>query len=224
MKKNALLKHAFKNQTFETGGFVKQGFTLAETLITLMIIGVIAVMTIPALKDHSDEAKYVAAVKKAYASVSAASQAIEAKHTDMAFWDCSTKTIEWFKEVVNTVPNTGASSWEHLTLAGTADGHGGGKITPSFISADGMSWEISGSKGQCMIVIDTNAQQPPNVTGIDQFMFRVGKSTNGVDYGVYPSGTTGHDSNTSWCTSKVILTGKMPWLRQIGKASKCDGY
>lgn len=202
----------------------KNAFTLAETLITLMIIGVVAVLTIPALKDHSDEAKYVAAVKKAYSSVNSAATAIEARHTDMAFWDCSTKTIEWFKEVVNTVPNTGDSSWEHLSLSGNADGYGAGKITPSFISADGMSWEITGSKGQCKIIIDTNAQQPPNITGIDQVMFRVGKSTNGVDYGVYPSGTNGHDSNTTWCTSKIILTGKMPWLREIGKANSCSSY
>lgn len=202
----------------------KNAFTLAETLITLMIIGVIAVMTIPALKDHSDEAKYVAAAKKAYSSVNAAASAVEARHTDMAFWDCSTKTIEWFQEVVSTVPNTGASSWEHLSLGGTPDGYGEGKITPSFISADGMSWDITGSKGRCIIIIDTNAQQPPNVIGIDQHKFVVGKSNNGVDYGVYPGGTTGHDSDTTWCTSTVILTGKMPWLREIGKANSCSAY
>lgn len=202
---------------------MKLAFTLAETLITLMIIGVIAVMTIPALKDHSDEAKYVAAAKKAYASVNAAATAVEARHTDMAFWDFSTKTIGWFEEVVSTVPNTGQADWEHLILNGSCGGFGC-KITPSFMTADGMAWMIGGSRGQGYIIVDTNGQQPPNVTGIDQHKFRVGKSANGVDYGVYPDGTPTHDSDNTWCTFYVIQKGKMPWLREIGKGASCTAY
>ena len=34
---------------------VKTAFTLAETLLTLAIVGVIAALTIPTLKDYSDE-------------------------------------------------------------------------------------------------------------------------------------------------------------------------
>ena len=42
----------------------KSAFTLAETLLTLSIIGVIAALTIPALKEYQEEVRYVAATKK----------------------------------------------------------------------------------------------------------------------------------------------------------------
>ena len=43
-----------------------KAFTLAEVLITLMIIGVISAITIPTLKKVSDDYTYVTAAKKAY--------------------------------------------------------------------------------------------------------------------------------------------------------------
>lgn len=43
----------------------KSGFTLAEVLVTLMIIGVIAAMTIPSLMQSTAQQEYKAAFKKA---------------------------------------------------------------------------------------------------------------------------------------------------------------
>lgn len=43
----------------------KSGFTLAEVLVTLMIIGVIAAMTIPSLMQSTSQQEYKAAFKKA---------------------------------------------------------------------------------------------------------------------------------------------------------------
>lgn len=51
----------------------KSGFTLAEVLVTLMIIGVIAAMTIPSLMQGTAQQEYKAALKKA---VSMLNQAI----------------------------------------------------------------------------------------------------------------------------------------------------
>lgn len=42
----------------------KSGFTLAEVLVTLMIIGVIAAMTIPSLMQSTSQQEYKAAFKK----------------------------------------------------------------------------------------------------------------------------------------------------------------
>ena len=43
----------------------KLGFTLAEVLITLVIIGVIAAITVPALMNKTDKEEYIVAYKKA---------------------------------------------------------------------------------------------------------------------------------------------------------------
>ena len=43
----------------------KSGFTLAEVLVTLMIIGVIAAMTIPSLMQNTQQQEFKAAYKKA---------------------------------------------------------------------------------------------------------------------------------------------------------------
>ena len=48
------------------------GFTLAEVLITLGIIGVVAAMTMPTLMNQTNGAQYKAAYKKALSAISQA--------------------------------------------------------------------------------------------------------------------------------------------------------
>ena len=50
----------------------KLGFTLAEVLITLVIIGVIAAMTVPTLMNNTNAQEYRSALKKAIAGVNQA--------------------------------------------------------------------------------------------------------------------------------------------------------
>ena len=49
---------------------IKKGFTLAEILIVLTVIGVLATMTVPTMTKSMDEAQYKTAYKKAYSVVS----------------------------------------------------------------------------------------------------------------------------------------------------------
>lgn len=51
---------------------MKKGFTLAETLITLGIVGIVAVMTLPSVIQKQHEKETVAKVKKAYSVLSQA--------------------------------------------------------------------------------------------------------------------------------------------------------
>ena len=48
---------------------MKRGFTLAEVLITLVIIGVIAAMTIPTLISSTGDQEYKTGLKKAFATL-----------------------------------------------------------------------------------------------------------------------------------------------------------
>ncbi len=54
---------------------MKKGFTLSEVLITLGIIGIVAVLTIPAVMKNYRNSLYVAQLKKVYAQISDAAQA-----------------------------------------------------------------------------------------------------------------------------------------------------
>lgn len=204
-------------------------FTLAETLITLMVIGVIAVITIPTLKDHSDEVKYVTAAKKAYSSVSNATNAVEVKHTDSYFWDfTSAKTLKWYKEVVNEIPNPipSKSTWTMSEIGGGW----AGTFTPSFWTGDGMAWMLQSASSGCAkggdIIVDTNGAQQPNTIGIDIHGFVVGhKSCKASDFGVFAMGDGINDENSTFaCTSYAITQGKMPWFREIGTYTNCSSF
>ena len=48
---------------------LKKGFTLAEILIVLMVIGVVATMTIPSLMRGVQDAQFKTAYKKAFNAV-----------------------------------------------------------------------------------------------------------------------------------------------------------
>ena len=56
----------------------KTGFTLAEVLITLTIIGVVATLTLPALMNNTAEQQYKAALKKGINTLTVAAETNEA--------------------------------------------------------------------------------------------------------------------------------------------------
>lgn len=60
----------------------KKGFTLAEVLTTLMVIGVVAAMTIPTLMNSTDEQREKVALKKAVSVLSQATQMLQAQDDD----------------------------------------------------------------------------------------------------------------------------------------------
>lgn len=64
-----------------------KGFTLAEVLITLGIIGVVAAMTIPTLMTKYQQEVYVTKMKSTYSLFQQAFRAAEAEHGDPTGWD-----------------------------------------------------------------------------------------------------------------------------------------
>ncbi len=62
---------------------VKKGFTLAETLITLTIIGIIAALTIPNLINNYKKYKTEVKIKTAYSMLSNAIKLVQANHGDI---------------------------------------------------------------------------------------------------------------------------------------------
>ena len=71
------MKHHYKN---------KKGFTLAEVLITLGIIGVVAALTLPALIQNYQKKATATSVKKAYSELNQIIERAKADYGDPSGW------------------------------------------------------------------------------------------------------------------------------------------
>lgn len=86
MLNNNLIKQFVKTNTAES---LKRGFTLAEVLITLGIIGVVAAMTIPTLMQKYYEKQTVAKLKETYSILSQALKSASQEEGLPEEWDCN---------------------------------------------------------------------------------------------------------------------------------------
>lgn len=78
---NCDMKHHFKVHKF--------GFTLAEVLITLGIIGVVAALTIPQFISKYNELVIITELKKTYSELNQAIKLSEVYNGDLKTWDYS---------------------------------------------------------------------------------------------------------------------------------------
>ena len=88
---------------------MKQGFTLSEVLITLGIVGIVAVLTIPGVMKNYKNRLYTAQLEKVYSQISDATQAIMAdEHVDN-FYETTAASATTYKDGAtdNQEPQTG---------------------------------------------------------------------------------------------------------------------
>lgn len=185
----------------------KSAFTLAEVLVTLAIIGVVASLTIPSLvKSYQDTANYTK-WKKQY---SIAKQAIKMIQANNGFANVSDPSIirDDFESVLgafvkkgnwNTMNTqyynyykntTGQSSSTWISRTGLrSDGSMWGFWTNAWVDCNGVSTNgvLTGICSE--IRIDVNGTAPPNMFGKDLFWLWLVRN-NGV-YDVYPYGSRG---------------------------------
>ncbi len=140
------------------------GFTLAEVLITLGIIGVVAAMTMPTLMNSTQGAQYKAAYKKA---LSALSQAITLNVAldEVDFGDVTSgaQLESILKSRMNVVRTTGGTSGETLeaaeyTIGGTANTNGitNGADNITLFMNDGIMFQFPTTIGTPACTKDTN--------------------------------------------------------------------
>lgn len=140
----------------------KSGFTLAEVLVTLMIIGVIAAMTIPSLMQSTSQQEYKAAFKKA---VSMMNQAVTLTYA-LDGTDGTDYTGEKFFDLMTQRLNVMSSSSGDKSVY-TADGMFF-KASAAAIGAPGGAKACEISNGTlvsniCSVVqIDVNGMKGPN--------------------------------------------------------------
>jgi len=172
------------------------GFTLSEVLITLGIIGVVAVMTMPIIIQKYRIKQYEIGFKTAYSLLHEAVKNINAN--DFMFsqnltygygtapseeYDCVKIFAKVFKGAINLKlrgPYQGYKTYSNQNFSG-------GSMDDGFFELpNGMSvfFEIQDYTNHPILIFDTNGyRKKPNRYGFDTFAFIIGK-----DDKVYPMG------------------------------------
>ena len=215
---------------------LKKGFTLAEVLITLVIIGVIGALTVPALIQNTQKQEYVSALKKTYSTLSQVTNQIIAEkgtpRADAGGWAVSGAEIqqEYNKRLNNAkvcsngkkrcIIKNGTRYYKYLNGNSYTDDFAGdalilangAQLVFGWISQScgNVNWGGSGSYYTCALILaDTNGAKGPNTFGRDVFMLALKEN------GLYPAGCdltwkTCIDNGSGFgCACKVLTDDAM---------------
>ena len=206
-------------------------FTLAEVLITLVIVGVIAAMTIPTLMNKTNKQEYVSRLKKSYSTLSQATNRIIAEQGnprgDIGGWATSAEAVfnmykKYLSHTKTCEPNVAGcfdDTYKHLRLTTSPNFNIARRY--AFILSDGSEIILrtggdfnnscsnlsAGSNDVCQnILVDVNGRKGPNIVGKDVFGFVLkqdGLHPMGCDY----DGECINSSDGWGCACKVLREG-----------------
>lgn len=210
-----------------------KAYSMAEVLIALTIIGVIAAMTIPALQQNAHKREIVVRVNKAHSILSQAVSRMENDYGGVgrgANWTNEQKFWTNFTQYLNTMKickpgEKGCFTEEPLVyLNGAMWGANSAHYTAKL--ADGMGLSFSGSlctedkgvsaddikNGLGRFLVDVNGEKGPNKFGEDEFFFCLVKFK-----GIVPAGSDNYNDCKKGgggvsCAAKVIKEGKIDYL------------
>lgn len=155
-------------------------FTLAEVLITLGIIGVVAAMTIPILMNNIQDQQYKTAYKKAYSTVS---QALLKAQNDSALVEFTGTNggtgmqqnflaIQQYFSVVKSCDVSHLSDcWDTSSSSESYRAEQTSGVL-SFVDKSGMAWRVRTADSGGVtptLMVDINGIQKPNKYGQDRF-------------------------------------------------------
>lgn len=144
----------------------KSGFTLAEVLITLVIIGVIAAMTIPTLLSNTNKQETKTALKKA---MSVINQAITLNYAltgnEMNITINNVGNLNKFMYSRTSILKYDAANKGYFTADGIAYYFNGTQACPDVSTTIGASGTVSDANytDVCKLTIDVNGDRGPNM-------------------------------------------------------------
>jgi len=171
----------------------KLAFTIAEVLITLGIIGVVAAMTIPGLITNYQKQVTVEQLKKTYSEISQVIKRSEVDNGPVESWDFAPTT--WDVAHTQTFFNTYLKPYmvdPIFCSTGHSNACSSAAVSSSganYTLRNGSGFAIVLGSGRVHIVIDINGIQKPNAWGKDLFYFRM-DPTNGLLPAYYIKGMT----------------------------------
>ncbi len=165
-----------------------KGFTLAEVLITLGVIGVVAAITLPTLINNIQEKHFIAAWKKSFAEISNAS--LRLKNDDISFNGMS--DLDMINNLAKYIKHTKICDAKQFVSAGCAPQNYSTYKYPGKIVHVNMG-ELGGGAA-CMltnrgtiicvdgenVIVDVNGYKKPNTIGKDIFYAILNSNTMNV--------------------------------------------
>ena len=178
----------------------KVAFTLAEILITLGIIAIVAAMTMPSLIANYQKKRTVAQLKKAYSTFAQALVQSQYENQNSSEWEVTDlgssydENLKYFEtywkpylKVIKVCKTMSECGYDITAYASVSDRnnyryYGPGNNVPGFIYGDGTYAYIRpysyhpdtpGFDKLQLLSIDLNGPQRPNMIGRDVFQFEI---------------------------------------------------
>ena len=176
-------------------------FTLAEVLITLGIIGIVAAMMLPTVINRANEKQWQVAYKKAYSTIQ---QAFLRAQDNGEIIDITAKVSEegvlytpaigenfktlskYIKTTKTCFDHNADECWEcdkgqaGYLYSGGPNWLGCGKYSYAFIDYSGIAWYLY-SNQEAPILVDVNGFKNPNKLGKDRFVLMFGANNDNTD-------------------------------------------
>ncbi len=165
---------------------LKSGFTLAEVLITLGIIGVVAAMTLPTLIANYQKNQVISQLKKAYSTLAQAFTMATTEYESPEGWDISgldsygfiQKYLYPYLNIAKDCGTETTGNCEFKVSKLNSDTYENfGSTHPRFYLNDGtlIALKIFNQDNQVWtnIYIDVNGNKNPNKYGKDIFMYNI---------------------------------------------------
>ena len=199
-------------------------FTLAEVLITLAIIGVVAALTIPNIVTKYQKRKTVTQLKQTYTLLQNSFKMAENDYGDKNNWEFPNNNNEFFqtylKPYLKVVKKYSHNEIENIAKRKTLNGTSYAEIFDHYQLANGSLVSIGVCKyciPSCVtILIDINGTKEPNRGGIDIFRYSfttddglapTGKDLNRNDLKTKGSGACTKKQNGHYCPRLIMIDG-----------------
>jgi len=217
---------------------MKNGFTLAEVLITLGIIGVVAALTLPQLVANYQKQVTVNKLKVAYSILYQVVEESKKDNGDLSTWSLSLTNDEFANRYILPYLKGWSKYDKYYRVSRFASTPNSGLTfnwgRKLYALSNGMVIFPNNDCGQILqIVVDINGNAKPNMMGKDVFIFSISKYKNILTpygnhsnvvrskstlLGTGPHGCsrTGDQYSGEFCSALIMLEGwkisdEYPW-------------
>lgn len=157
---------------------MKKAFTLAEVLITLGIIGVVAAMTLPAMIQKKQKKEVIVSLQKMYSTLMQAAESYQAANgIYITEFDTSLSAEDFMKRYFNPYLNISAhcknvsECWKGGRIPKAVDGNTNFTIMYGLILSNGCILGVNKVAGGVIFYFDVDGYRGHNRSGHDIFNF-----------------------------------------------------